>query len=102
MLASLFRKKKLNKNVYIPPCLENLSVIQDTHYKKFRDDLNKFYLGKGIENPNNDILYIGIDDGYLGSISVGEITPNGVIHLKFPEPGSIDSDGFRYILDGTL
>src|SRR3989344_4088129 len=101
MLPILFGKKNPPKE-YVPPVLENLTPVQKRHYERFKGVLKGFYLGKDIENPSNDVLYIGISDGYLGSISVGEVTPDGIVCLNYHKPQPIDSNGFREILSGTL
>ena len=101
MLSKLFGKKNPSKE-YVPPVLENLTPVQQRHYERFKGVLKDFCLGKDIENPSNDVLYIGISDGYLGSIPVGEVTPDGTVYLKYPKPQPIDSSGFREVLSGTL
>ena len=101
MLSKLFVKKNPPKE-YVLPVLENLTTTQQKHYERFKGILKDFCLSKDIENPSNDVLYIGISDGYLGSIPIGEIIPDGTIHLKYPNPQSIDSNSFREILSGTL
>ena len=95
--------KKLDEEEIAPEGLQNLTVTQQKNYGRFREPLSAFHLyGRNRQTPREDIMYIGIHDGYLDTIDVGKIMPDGSISLIFPDVKNLSESGFKEILGETL
>jgi len=102
-MVNLFKRKKIYEEKYVPESQKNLSSIQQKNYEQFKEPLKKFCLGKSWKTPLDNIVYIGISDGYLGSIDIGKIMPNKDIHLLCPDIGSLLPEGrLLELLGGAL